>query len=99
MTLMLHTKNYFMKNILWSCFILLLVLSCNEGNTSKNNTIINVKNASELTSAIKNAEAGNHIVMADGVYKDIEIAFFGKGTEKYPIVLSCLLYTSDAADE
>lgn len=48
---------------------------------------IKVKNEQELQEAIKNAVAGDEIVLANGVWKDIQIKFSGNGTAKAPIVL------------
>ena len=48
---------------------------------------IKVNNQEELKLAIKNAVAGDEIIMANGVWKDIQIKFFGKGTKEAPIVL------------
>ena len=46
-----------------------------------------VKNESELDQAIKEAKPGAHIVMANGVWKDLVIKFKGEGTKEQPIVL------------
>ncbi|MCG9792028.1 chondroitinase-B domain-containing protein [Flavobacterium algicola] len=46
-----------------------------------------VSNKQELNAAIKEAKAGDEIVMANGVWSDIQILFTGKGTQNEPIVL------------
>ncbi len=40
-----------------------------------------------LTAALNNAEPGDEIVMADGIWKDVQIKFTGQGTEENPITL------------
>ena len=50
-----------------------------------NNTL--VSNVKELSEAIKNAKAGDNIVLKNGIYKDIEINFIGEGTKENPITL------------
>ncbi len=59
-----------------------LCLSCS--NTSSG---ILVKTEEELKNAISNASAGDEIIMANGVWKDIQIRFTGQGTESQPISL------------
>ncbi|MBU2997965.1 alginate lyase [Cellulophaga baltica] len=67
-------------------FILSLTLfSCQEKTSSE--SINKVTTESELKEAIAKAEAGSEIVMQNGVWKDIQIKFFGKGTEDRPITL------------
>lgn len=61
----------------------LLFISCNKVATN----IIKVEDEQQLNSAIKNAKPGDEIVLANGVWKDVEIEFVGKGTEKNPITL------------
>lgn len=65
-------------------FFLLLLLGCNQ--TENSNSIL-VKDINALQEAIKNAEAGDDIVMAEGVWKDVQIEFSGQGTENNPIIL------------
>jgi len=48
---------------------------------------IKVNNPEELIAAIKNAVPGTEIVLANGVWKDIQIKFFGNGTKESPIIL------------
>lgn len=48
---------------------------------------VQVANQSELNAAIQSAQAGDTIVMANGIWKDIEIKLDGNGTAANPIVL------------
>lgn len=72
-----------MKNLLFFGVAFLLF---SFGIKEEKNTV-KVTNKEELKSAIKNAEAGDEIVLADGIWKDVQIKFFGKGTKEAPIVL------------
>ena len=62
--------------------IIALLISC----TSDVNTTL-VHNNDELKNAISNAKAGDEIIMANGVYKDINIRFTGNGTDNNPITI------------
>ncbi len=46
-----------------------------------------VSNPQELRNSIRTAQPGDEIVLANGVWKDIQIHFYGKGTEDKPIIL------------
>lgn len=46
-----------------------------------------VKNLDEFNSAVKAAQAGDKIILANGVWKDVELVFTGKGTAAKPITL------------
>ena len=71
-----------MKKCLVLLNILLFLFSCSEiGNN------ISVKNITELDNAIKNAQPGDNIVLSNGIWKDVQIRFRGKGTKDNPIVL------------
>ena len=72
-----------MKNIT-TILCLLLLSAC--GNEIVNS--IKVSTIDELNTAIENSKAGDNIVLANGVWKDIEIKFVGQGTEHNPITLS-----------
>ena len=48
---------------------------------------IKVSNAKELNDAIANVKPGTTITMTNGIWNDIEIVFFGMGTEENPITL------------
>ncbi|WP_412560206.1 chondroitinase-B domain-containing protein [Winogradskyella sp. MIT101101] len=73
-----------MKKIIISFLILAFVFACNE-NSTKNEIL--VKNSEELNTALKDSKAGDEIVLANGIWKDVEIKFRGKGSEGNPIVL------------
>ncbi len=47
-----------------------------------------VQNITEFNTAVSTAIPGDHIVMANGVWKDAELIFKGKGTQDQPITLS-----------
>ena len=47
-----------------------------------------VANAKELEEALKKAQPGDNIIMANGVWKDVEIKFNSKGTAEKPITLA-----------
>lgn len=70
------------KLILLISFFFVLV-SCN----SKTTHTVFVSTKTELTAAINNAKAGDIITLKNGVYKDLEILFFGEGTKESPITL------------
>ena len=77
-----------MKNHFILLAITILFFGC-QNNSSNNISFsgITVKNATELQEAINNASAGDEIVLANGVWKDVEIKFTGKGTKDNPIKL------------
>ena len=72
-----------MKKIIYS-FSILFLFAC--GNTTTSNSI-NVSTSEDLNAAIKNSKAGDQIVLANGVWKDVQIKFRGKGTKGNPIIL------------
>lgn len=74
-----------MKRIVCIASLLILLISCQKGQQLNN---IKVTDITELNNAIKNSKAGDNIVLANGVWKDVEIKFFGKGTKEKPITLS-----------
>ncbi|MEM6803439.1 MAG: polysaccharide lyase 6 family protein, partial [Bacteroidota bacterium] len=47
-----------------------------------------VHNINEFNQAVANAKAGDQIVLARGVWKDVELVFTGEGTAEAPIVLT-----------
>jgi poly(beta-D-mannuronate) lyase len=73
-----------MKRILLLSGLLLFFVSCKQQIQAN---ITKVNNAEELNLAIKNAKAGDQIVLANGTWKDVQIQFSGKGTKDAPIVL------------
>ena len=76
-----------MKKYLLVFGLLLSILSCGEKTNSNTSSNQLVSNIDELEEAIKNAQPGDDIVLKNGVYKDFEIKFRGKGTEDKPITL------------
>lgn len=70
------------KNLL-VIFSFLLLISCNEVSTN----IIKAENIQQLNSAINEAQPGDEIVLANGVWKDVEIEFIGNGTKENPITI------------
>jgi poly(beta-D-mannuronate) lyase len=72
-----------MKNLLF-LYVVILLLSYTKMESQNS---IKVSNQEELKAAINNAVAGDEIVLANGVWKDIQIKFYGKGTKELPIVL------------
>ena len=73
-----------MKHIYILFGLILLLTSC---DVDTSNTIL-VSNNSELYEAIKEAKAGDIILLKNGIWKDVEIKFRGKGTKDKPIVIS-----------
>ena len=73
-----------MKNGLIFTCVLFLLLSC--GNNSKPEAIL-VKDIKELNQAIGEATPGDKIVLANGVWNDVQIKFYGRGTKEQPITL------------
>ena len=65
--------------------ILFLSISCQSEN-SKNRILVN--NMDELRLAIADATAGTTIVLANGVWTDAQIKFYGHGNENSPIKLT-----------
>jgi poly(beta-D-mannuronate) lyase len=83
-------KNMSMKKIVSLVSMFLILLSCPQkaiASSSTPPTNTRVTNLKELKAAIKNSVAGDHIILANGTWKDAEIKFFGKGTKQKPIVL------------
>ena len=65
------------------CF--LFILSACGDNANMNTKKISTPE--ELEVAIKNARAGDNIVLANGIWKDVQIKFIGEGTENNPITI------------
>lgn len=74
------------RNILFISLIFLMA-ACQNEKSSSNTVGKKVSNAVELNDAISNAKAGDNIILTNGVWKDIQINFTGKGTEANPISL------------
>ena len=69
---------------LFCLFFLSAVISCSDNGGMKSTM---VSNESELNNAISSAEPGSVIVLSNGIWKDIQIRFKGKGTKQQPIIL------------
>jgi poly(beta-D-mannuronate) lyase len=70
--------------LLICCTFIVLLLSCND---EINRQVLFVDDNAALYSALINAKPGDDIVMANGIWKDVQIKFTGKGTEQLPIIL------------
>ncbi|MRI00513.1 alginate lyase [Kriegella sp. EG-1] len=73
-----------MKNCLLIVLIAILLYSCSKKSESKG---IIVQNINELNKAINQAIPGSEIILANGIWSDVQINFFGKGTKEAPITL------------
>jgi len=62
----------------------LCLFSCGEGSVTPGEL---VNNQAELRDAIRSAQPGSEIVLANGVWQDAQIKFYGTGTEAAPITL------------
>tara|TARA_R110001583_G_scaffold23950_2_gene87792 strand:- start:492 stop:2801 length:2310 start_codon:yes stop_codon:yes gene_type:complete len=71
------------RTIFYLSLLTIILFSC---NNSKSEVVL-VKNMDELNAAITNAKAGDELILANGIWKDVEIKFVGKGTKEYPILL------------
>lgn len=73
-----------MKKSLTILSVLFLLLACSK---KSNLNVIKVNNPIELINAISLAKAGDNIVLANGIWKDVQIKFIGKGTKENPITI------------
>lgn len=64
--------------------VIVLLLSCNEANKKQG---LLVSDKESLLAALDNAKPGDEIIMANGVWTDVQIRFKARGTEKMPITL------------
>jgi poly(beta-D-mannuronate) lyase len=67
--------------------IIIVVCSIFSCKTAENN-IIKVTNLTEFNEAVSKAQPGNTIVLANGIWKNVELIFEGKGTKENPIKLT-----------
>lgn len=74
-----------MKRIVCIASLLILFVSCEKGHQLNNIKVTNVK---ELNNAITNCKPGDNIILTNGIWKDVQIKFFGKGTKENPITLT-----------
>ncbi len=72
-----------MRSIILVLFIALLV-SCAQNDMTAE---ILVADAKELHAAIEKSKPGDEIIMADGIWNNVQIKFTGQGTEQLPITL------------
>ncbi|MBD0777262.1 DUF4957 domain-containing protein [Maribacter sp. ANRC-HE7] len=73
-------------NLFKQVFLLLILvstISCSE----KAATDVLVHNLAEFDKAVLEAEPGTEIVLANGVWKDVQIKFIGEGTKDKPITI------------
>ncbi|MCR1023957.1 DUF4957 domain-containing protein [Cellulophaga baltica] len=74
-----------MKHSLLSILLLVVVFSsCNP----KSQRIEMANNVEEFNEMVENLQPGDSIVLANGVWRDAELVFEGKGTEEKPITLT-----------
>lgn len=73
-------KNYLLLSVL----LLLLLSSCGTNSSSES---FYVKNIDELNKAISQINPGGEIVLANGVWQDVQIIFYGIGRPEAPITL------------
>ena len=73
-----------MKKIIYSFGLCILLIAC---SNSKIVNSIMVTNIDELNKAIDSSEAGDQIILANGIWKDVKIKFRGKGTKDKPIII------------
>lgn len=73
-----------MKNYLLLLLIPVCLFACTP--TAPTDSVL-VENSDQLNEAIAKATPGSEIVLADGVWNDLAISFYGEGTEQQPITL------------
>ena len=66
-------------------FSLIVSLFGCKGISSGEKTV--VSDSTELQTAIENAEPGSEIILKNGIWKDLQIQFYGNGTANSPITL------------
>ncbi len=71
-------------NILLFFILLVLIISCDKHGDKG----LLVNNISEFNDAVSNAEPGDFIILANGVWSDTELVFKGEGTKEAPITLT-----------
>tara|TARA_R100001369_G_scaffold69445_1_gene97108 strand:+ start:2585 stop:4894 length:2310 start_codon:yes stop_codon:yes gene_type:complete len=69
--------------VTWLCF-LFIIGACGDKTNPNFKT---VSTPEELEEALKNVQAGDNIVLANGIWKDVQIKFIGEGTEDKPITI------------
>jgi len=74
-----------MKNILFFKFVLGIVLLIHANKTLSQQKIAN--SIDQYNSFIKNAKAGDVIILKNGIWQDIKLNAYGKGEEGNPIII------------
>ncbi|MEO9892830.1 chondroitinase-B domain-containing protein [Aurantibacter sp.] len=69
--------------LIFSCSFLLFI-SCGKTSNSNNTYVQDIK---ELKEAIHQAKPGSEIILSNGIWKDVQINFYGNGTKENPITL------------
>ncbi|MEL6845372.1 MAG: chondroitinase-B domain-containing protein, partial [Bacteroidota bacterium] len=69
-----------MTNQLPAYILLLYLCACFSCQPASQNGTI-VKDLAAFKSAVKLAKSGDRIILANGVWKDVELVFTGQGTE------------------
>lgn len=82
---MAHQFESMMKLLLSFLTAAAVLVGCQ--STSSPGSSASVSTADELSEAITKAQPGDEIIMANGVWSDVEIRFTGTGTESRPITL------------
>ncbi|QHI35368.1 Chondroitinase-B [Kordia antarctica] len=76
------------KRFIYVLTLSFLICSCQgDSDTQSDSNSSLVTNITELTNAIKEAKPGTTIVLKNGVWKDIQVEFRGKGTKESPITI------------
>ncbi len=82
---MKHLTNKLSKYIIVPALSLCALLIAAAPATAQKST---VRTVAEFNAAVKNAQPGAHIVLANGVWKDAELVVAAKGTSEQPVTLS-----------
>ena len=75
-----------MKQIIIAFTTIFLFFSCN-GNPKSEENKLYVKNETALKKAIEHVKAGDEIILANGIWTNIKIDFYGHGNKDNPIIL------------
>jgi len=78
-------KTINMRKLFFILIMIFIISACGEKRDSKGTL---VTNQDELAVTIKKAKPGDNIVLANGVWKDVQIKFYGTGTKEKPITLT-----------
>ena len=73
-----------MKKIVTGLSLIILLINCKDSSPSN---IIKVSDSEALNIAIENCQAGDVIVLTNGVWKDLQIKFEAEGSESKPIMI------------